>query len=165
MLGYSSGLLRQIFQTSCDLPTYLDFTYDLICPGFEPEAMKRILEILYTGETYINTYDVKLYKDMRSILSALQISMILPDLAAAPPPPEQFLGIKQEPVFEEPALETESLNVGEFFQPLICSFCDEAFQHSEEYEKHLESHSSIVDDVTVDETDLEAESLDEVTML
>ena len=38
------------------------------------------MEILYTGETFINTKDVRLYQNMRSILDELQISMALPDI-------------------------------------------------------------------------------------
>ena len=155
VLGYSSKLLGQLFTSTCDLPPYLNFTYDIICPGFEPEAMKRILEILYTGETFLNSGDHKLYKEMKSILAALEISMTLPDLAPQAAIPETFLGIKQEPM---DASEIGNLVIDEVFQPLLCSHCDEGFQHPEDLENHLKKHS-----IDVEEIDLEAETSDETT--
>jgi hypothetical protein len=80
VLAFSSKLLGPIFQTSCDLTSFLPVTYDILCPEFKPQALKKILEILYTGETFINTKDVRLYRNMRSILDELQISMALPDI-------------------------------------------------------------------------------------
>jgi hypothetical protein len=79
VLAFSSKLLGPIFQTSCDLTSFLPVTYDILCPGFEPQALQKVLEILYTGKTFINSKDARLYRDMRSILDQLQISMTLND--------------------------------------------------------------------------------------
>ena len=155
VLGYSSKLLGQLFTSTCDLPPYLNFTYDIICPGFEPEAMKRILEILYTGETFLNSGDHKLYKEMKSILAALEISMTLPDLAPQGTIPETFFGIKQELMDTS---ESSNLVIDEVLQPLLCSHCDEGFQNPEDFKKHLEKHS-----MDFQEIDLEAEPSDEDT--
>jgi hypothetical protein len=79
VLAFSSKLLGPIFQTSCDLTSFLPVTYDILCPGFEPQALQKVLEILYTGKTFISSKDARLYQDMRSILDQLQISMTLND--------------------------------------------------------------------------------------
>ena len=160
VLGYSSKLLGKIFQTNCDLATHLDLTYDILCPGFEPEAVKRILEILYTGETYINANNLKLYKEMRSILTALEISMTLPDLAQSYITPESLLGIKQERMsdFVDVGFGAEygsPILINEVFRPFVCTLCDSEFQHSEDFQKHLDSHTG---DLTIEEIDLESES-------
>jgi len=166
VLGYSSVLLGKIFQTGCDLATHLDLTYDILCPEFEPEAVKRILEILYTGETYINTNNLKLYKEMKSILSVLQISMTLPDLAQSYTTPESILGIKEERTDDGESAAGSGhgpLKIGEVFQPLICTLCDSEFQHPEDFQKHLDSHTGVSENQTIEEIDLESDILHQNT--
>ena len=156
VLGYSSKLLGRLFTSSCDLPPYLNLNYEIICPGFEPEAMKRILEILYTGETFLNSGDVKLYKEMKAILAALEISMVLPDIAPQTSNPEPFVGIKQEPMDSSETHGINNLVIDKVFQPLLCSYCDEGFQYTEDLEKHLTNHHT----ADVEEIDLEGETSD-----
>jgi hypothetical protein len=93
VLAFSSKLLGPIFQTSCDLTSFLPVTYDILCPGFEPQALQKVLEILYTGKTFINKKDARLYQDMRSILDQLQMSMALDEVFCSP----NYTGIKPDP--------------------------------------------------------------------
>ena len=156
----------------CDLPV----TYDLLCPGFEPQAMKKILEILYTGETYLDTTDNSLYFEMRSILDALQISMALPDLSALNPIASDLdisddcleLPVMQRD-FYEPVTDDE-YGTGTNLVPSSdletvtyrCSICEKEYSSEQLLENHSNSHTS--DDSGLELTTLGSTSIQSESM-
>ena len=150
-------------------------TYDLLCPGFEPQAMKKILEILYTGETYLDTTDNSLYFEMRSILDALQISMALPDLSALNPIASDLdisddcleLPVMQrdcyEPVTDDEYDTSTNLVPSSDLETVTyrCSICEKEYPSEQLLENHSNSHTS--DDsgleLTLGSTSIQSESM------
>ncbi len=50
-------------------------TLDLICPDFSSQALKKVLELLYTGETQVEC--LELIDDMYDVISSLQFDLTI----------------------------------------------------------------------------------------
>ena len=75
ILSYCSSLLKEIFFLNCECPSsnYLQMTYELICPEFDPDAMKIILELISTGKALISNSNIS---DIKEILHSLQMNTV-----------------------------------------------------------------------------------------
>ena len=79
LLAHCSQFLSTIFTPGSDLDIFQPVTYTFLCPGFEPTAMYKVMEILNTGQTLLQVQDAKLYQDICFILKSLQIDINLTD--------------------------------------------------------------------------------------
>ena len=74
ILAQSSKLLRPLFATTCDCPSFNGLNFDILCPDFHPSAMASVLDLLFSGETFI---DQEMGAEIGLILKALQINIEL----------------------------------------------------------------------------------------
>ena len=162
ILSYSSKLLKPLLTLNCDLAMFIPVTYDIVCPDFEPEAMRKVLEILYTGETYVDITNLTLYKEIKSILVELQIGMSLPDLGMEKDEPpvlcnsfvDIILSIKPETDAEQGPTESDSSTSSEKtgkicsnpvasapgLESFMCHICDLEFESEAVLEEHSPVH-------------------------
>ena len=73
LLSCSSDFLKRIFE--CDLATaYLGLNYDVMCPDFDGLAMTKVLELISSGNTLINsTEENGIVIEMLDIINSLKI--------------------------------------------------------------------------------------------
>ena len=74
VLSQSSKLLQKIFQRNCE-DCLSPEESDLICPDFEFEALKKVLELVNTGKTFLQAGDKTIWNEIISIIDCLQINI------------------------------------------------------------------------------------------
>ena len=78
VLSNSSKLLAPIFASTFEFSNFTSLNYDILCPDFDPDAMSMVLELVFTGKTSIDTAYKETYEELKIILKALQINIVLP---------------------------------------------------------------------------------------
>ena len=78
VLAQSSKLLAKIFKRNCEDCLSPD-EFDLICPDFEFEALKKVLELVNTGKTLLKVRDQPMWNEIASIVKCLQININFDD--------------------------------------------------------------------------------------
>ena len=64
-----SNLLKIIFKSGNDCGC--SFGTDLICPDFEPEAVKQVLNLIYKGQSFVDSKEI--YVAVKKVLKVLEI--------------------------------------------------------------------------------------------
>ena len=135
VLSQSSKMLDEIFNTNCVCANgYQPVTYDILCPDLNPEAMQKILQILYQGRANLETESF--FQEMLHILECLKINLPLQSM--------KNNGNNNKEVFDKvvvldgDAVKMEPSNVP--YQDLNCKYCDKHFSTTAESEKHYFEH-------------------------
>ena len=132
VLANCSKLLSPIFNTSSDL--FQPVTYDVFCLEFDPEAMRRVLQILHTGETQIHQQEIELYQEMNSILESLQINIALKGFGIWS---EQIPTVNDSKFVVEAEKETSVTVPAVKANVYRCHICDKVFPFSIGLDKHM----------------------------
>ena len=117
VLAGCSKFLASLFSTESRIESYISLSYDLVCNHFEPEAMKKVLDLIYTGSTLINLQDEKITDNMKFIVESLKIENLLEVLSNMPSAKENgetillddsaFLTLSDDIKFSEENLEVK----------------------------------------------------------
>ena len=91
--GFLAKLLSLEHSEESPLLQFVSITYDLICPDVEPEVMRKILQLIYTGSVNASKEEIE---GMKSILESLQMDKLRqhldlqhqPDVQSPPEVPE-----------------------------------------------------------------------------
>ena len=158
ILACASKFLCSIFSSKCDCASERTDTFDLVCPSFHAEAMKKVLDMLTGNECYIKASNHILYEEIKSILLTLDIKIELPQIDLDIMDQEVVLDDHddlEESFCEEidnqwsPQvdlyLEDNSVDKADSKPALlqkyiICEYCDKAFTSSTFLDKHIQSH-------------------------
>ena len=135
VLSQSSKMLDQIFNTSCVCANgYQPVTYDLLCPDLNPEAMQKILEILYQGKA--NLESEFFFQEMLHILECLRINLPLQSMKSN--------GNNNKEVFDKFVfLDSNVVKMEPSNGPYLdlnCKYCDKHFSTTADCEKHYFEH-------------------------
>ena len=110
--------------------------FQQICPEFNAEAVQKVLDLLYTGSTWIGYEDNAVFTEMRDIIVTLGINFDIPDLDSVQ---TQVLNSTSEDQILEVTPSVHSANPKTMFN---CNFCDKVFTVSFALSKHLKKHVS-----------------------
>ena len=124
VLASSSGLLRSVLEPVSSL---VDFSYDLVCPDFQPKAMQKVLDLISNGSTIL---DPDLVPELKTILKTLQMFSLLRQV-------ENFIVTHSSISFENSSNEEslfgdrsipDSLREEEIaILPYVCADCNTSF--------------------------------------
>ena len=117
VLAGCSKFLSSIFSTESRVESYISLSYDLVCSHFEPEAMKKVLDLIYTGSTLINLQNKNIIDNMKFIVESLKIENLLQVFSNMPSAKEKgetillddsaFLTLSDDIKFSEENLEVK----------------------------------------------------------
>ena len=84
VLAGSSKFLASIFSAESGIESYIGLSFDLVCKHFEPEAMKKVLDLICTGSALINLKDKNIIDNMKCIVKSLKVDNLLHVLSNIP---------------------------------------------------------------------------------
>ena len=159
-LACASDFLRTLFTSCCSWNDARTTTYDLVCPGFEPEAVEKVLEMVSGSNIYINKANAVLYNEIRFVLNQLKIRIDLPPILNPDLPEvnstEMSLSCSAEEeidVLSDIAQDSTASDLPEESgRPLICAFCQKEFRTLEVMDGHLETHFTNSESTSISET-------------
>ena len=76
MLASSSHFIRSIL-ASDHANFYLGLPHDLICPDFDSLALMQVLELISSGDTFLNSKEASAIKEIQSIIKCLKLNIQL----------------------------------------------------------------------------------------
>jgi len=152
ILAKFSRFLKKIF----DLGDPWATVTDLICPDFDPEPVKEVLNLIHRGQSFVNSFEV--YLSMKKVIRTLEINLELTEFrtmrkskyvkrndAMADLAMEGIRGFTTEELFKQYkkdfAFLTDNkdksfvrVHTGDTYD---CSFCDQTFPTSRILTRHI----------------------------
>jgi hypothetical protein len=162
VLTQCSKLLRNIFDSKLNNNINYEFVnlnYDLVCTDFEPEAVKQIISLLYTGKASLVTE--KLFEEMQVIVDNLQLNIPLKELKKSV---ETTSSVTNPLVVDDDDQDDEVVDLSEenpssifsdkfkfqLLQTFSCPICNKTFSlkaalisHTMKHQKTIENHLTL----------------------
>ena len=77
VLSNCSSLLKNILYSDCHCANFIPVTYNILCPDFNPEAMQKVLELIYKGTTYLTPENLTMNQEINTIIVSLHLNIKL----------------------------------------------------------------------------------------